>query len=153
MVYFKKIPVQIRNDVYEAGFDEFRQDCYIVLTNAVKGVDINKIKNPCTYSLYVQYSQWLHNFITRDIVRDYCHNYSIRYMDYFTEDEHGDIITWEPAVTNDKHSNIWDLVKTLPDKWQDKCIKAAWHMPRGGRASNKWPKEITDLFKDFYTEY
>ena len=46
MVYYKKISDYIRRDLYEFGFEEFCQDCYIVLVNAANGVKVEKVKNP-----------------------------------------------------------------------------------------------------------
>ena len=154
MVYYKKISEYIRHDLYEFGFEEFRQDCYIVLAKAANGVDIDKVTSPSTYSFYVQYSQWLHNFIKRDIVRDYTHRYAIRYMDYNESQDGESDFEWDSILaTEDIHSNIWELVNSLPGKWRDKCIKAAWSMPRGGRGSNYWPEEVKRLFREEYTKY
>lgn len=145
MKYWKKISEYIRHDLYDNGFEEFRQDCYIVLVNAANGVKIEKIKNPESYSFYIQYSQWLHNFTTRDIVSDYTHNYAVKYMDYSDSDFEWDNI----LAVEDNHSNIWEVVNSLPEKWREKCIKAAWSLPRGGRRSNYYPEEVKRLFMDF----
>lgn len=154
MNYWKKISEYIRHDLYDNGFDEFCQDCYIVLVNAANGVKVEKIKNPETYSFYAQYSQWLHNFTTRDIVRDYVHNYSIKYMEYSGGLDGDSTFEWDSILaTEDNLSNIWELVDSLPEKWRDKCIKAAWGLPRGGRNSNYWPEEVKRLFMEEYTEY
>lgn len=154
MVYYKKISVYIRHDLYDDGFDEFRQDCYIVLVNAANGVKVEKVKNPETYTFYTQYSQWLHNFTTRNIVRDYTHRYAVRYMDYNEGSDGESNFEWDSLLAvEDNHSNIWELVNSLPEKWRDKCIKAAWSLPRGGRRSNYWPEEVKRLFMEEYTRY
>lgn len=156
MKYWKKISEYIRYDLYDDGFQEFRQDCYIVLVNAANGVKVEKVKNPETYSFYAQYSQWLHNFTTRDIVRDYTRRYAVRYMDFDggIDNDIDDDFIWDSILaTEDSHSNIWELVDSLPDKWREKCIKAAWSLPRGGRRSNYWPEEVKRLFMDEYTKY
>lgn len=149
MVYYKKIPLEIRHDVYEFGFDEFRQDCYIVLVNAANSVDINKINNPTSYSFYVQYCGWLHNFTTRDIIRDYCNTFSIKYMDYDGTDDNKEW-GWDAILEyNETHSNLEELVDTLPEKFQERCNKVAHSM----RSGNKWPQWLKDYFMKYYTEY
>lgn len=146
MVYYKKIPENIRRDLYDNGFDEFCQDAYIVLVNAANGVKVEKIKNPETYSFYVQFSQWLHNFTSRGIVRDYIHNYVIRYMDY-NEDDH----SWDSILaTENIHSNIWDLVKTLPPEFQKRAEKIAFGQRTGGA---KWPGWIKEYILKYYSKY
>ena len=154
MAYYKKISMYIRHDLYDNGFEEFRQDCMIVLINAANGVKVEKIKNPKTWSFYIQYSQWLHNFTTRDIIRDYTHRYAIRYMDYNESPEGESEFEWDSILaTEDNHSNTWSLVDTLPEKYKEKAVKIAWHLPRGGANSDKWPEEVKKLFMDFYTKY
>ena len=146
MVYYKKISEHIRRDLYEFGFEEFCQDCYIVLVNAANGVKVEKVKNPETYSFYVQYSQWLHNFISRDIIRDYIHNYAVRYMDY-NEDDH----SWDSILaTENIHSNIWDLVQTLPPEFQKRAEKIAFGQRTGGA---KWPGWIKEYILKYYSKY
>lgn len=154
MKYWKKISEYIRHDLYDDGFEEFRQDCYIVLVNAANGVKIEKIKKPEVYSFYVQYSQWLQNFTTRDIVRDFTHNYAVRYMDYSESQDGERDFEWDNILaTEDSHSNAWDLISTLSDKLQEKAVKTAWSLPRGGKRGTYWPEEVKRLFKDFYTDY
>lgn len=113
MVYFKKIPHKIRFDLYnDEGFEEFTHDCYIVLVNAVNGLDPEKIKNKTTWSFHIQFSQWLHNFTTRNIIRDYCNKFAIHYEDYTTIDDDGDELRWEfPNI--DHHSNLQYLLDLL----------------------------------------
>ena len=146
MVYYKKISEQIRKDLYEFGFEEFCQDCYIVLVNAANGVKVEKVKNPETYSFYVQYSQWLHNFTSRGIVRKYIHNYAIKYMDYEQDDS-----SWDSLLgMNDHHSNLGLLLEKLNDKDRAIAEKIIFSINRG-RA--KLSQEAIDLIKDSYTEY
>ena len=146
MVYYKKISDYIRRDLYEFGFDEFCQDAYIVLVNAANGVKVEKVKNPETYSFYVQYSQWLHNFTSRDIVRKYTHNYAIKYMDY-EQDNH----TWDSLLgVDDNHSNIGLLLEQLNDKDRDIAEKIMFRINRG-RANMS--QEGRELIKNLYTEY
>lgn len=146
MVYYKKISDYIRRDLYEFGFDEFCQDAYIVLVNAANGVKVEKVKNPETYSFYVQYSQWLHNFTSRDIVRKYIHNYTVKYMDY-EQDNH----TWDSLLgVDDNHSNLEILLEQLNDKDRDIAEKIMFHMNRG-RANMS--QEAVNLIKNLYTEY
>ena len=146
MVYYKKISDYIRRDLYEFGFDEFCQDAYIVLVNAANGVKVEKVKNPETYSFYVQYSQWLHNFTSRDIVRKYIHNYTVKYMDY-EQDNH----TWDSLLgVDDNHSNLEILLEQLNDKDRDIAEKIMFHMNRG-RANLS--QEAVSLIKNWYTEY
>ena len=146
MVYYKKIPENIRRDLYDNGFDEFCQDAYIVLVNAANGVKVEKVKNPETYSFYVQFSQWLHNFTTRDIVRNYIHNYTIKYMDYEQDDR-----SWDSLLgMDDHHSNLGLLLQQLNDKDRAIAEKIMFHINRG-RA--KLSQEAIDLIKDSYTEY
>ena len=146
MVYYKKISDYIRRDLYEFGFDEFCQDAYIVLVNAANGVKVEKVKNPETYSFYVQYSQWLHNFTSRDIVRKYIHNYTVKYMDY-EQDNH----TWDSLLgVDDNHSNLEILLEQLNDKDRDIAEKIMFHINRG-RANLS--QDAIDLIKNLYTEY
>ena len=146
MVYYKKISDYIRRDLYEFGFDEFCQDAYIVLVNAANGVKVEKVKNPETYSFYVQYSQWLHNFTSRDIVRNYIHNYTVKYMDY-EQDNH----TWDSFLgVDDNHSNLEILLQQLNDKDRDIAEKIMFHINRG-RANMS--QEAVNLIKNLYTEY
>ena len=146
MVYYKKIPENIRRDLYDNGFAEFCQDAYIVLVNAANGVKVEKVKNPETYSFYVQYSQWLHNFTSRDIVRDYIHNYAVKYMDY-EQDDH----SWDSFLgMNDYHSNLGLLLEQLNDKDRAIAEKIMFRINRG-RANLS--EEAIDLIKNSYTEY
>ena len=146
MVYYKKISEYIRHDLYEFGFEEFRQDCYVVLVNAANGVKVEKVKNPETYSFYVQYSQWLHNFTSRDIVRNYTHNYTVKYMDY-EQDNH----TWDSLLgVDDNHSNLEILLEQLNDKDRDIAEKIMFRVNRG-RANMS--QEAVNLIKNLYTEY
>ena len=146
MVYYKKISDYIRRDLYEFGFDEFCQDAYIVLVNAANGVKVEKVKNPETYSFYVQYSQWLHNFTSRDIVRKYIHNYTVKYMDY-EQDNH----TWDSLLgVDDNHSNLEILLEQLNDKDRDIAEKIMFRINRG-RANLS--QDAIDLIKNLYTEY
>ena len=148
MVYYKKIPENIRRDLYEFGFEEFCQDCYIVLVNAANGVKVEKVKNPETYSFYVQFSQWLHNFTSRDIVRKYIHNYAVKYMDYEEDDHHS---SWDSLLgMDDHHSNIWDLVQTLPPEFQERAEKVAFGQRTGGA---KWPGWIKEYILKYYTNF
>jgi len=131
MKYWKKISEYIRHDLYDNGFDEFCQDCYLVLVNAANGVKIEKIKNPETYSFYVQYSQYLHNFTTRDIVRNYTHNYAVRYMDYNENQDGESNFAWDSILaTEDVHSNLLELVKTLPPEFQESRKNSLWSKDR-----------------------
>ena len=146
MVYYKKISDYIRRDLYEFGFEEFSQDAYIVLVNAANGVKVEKVKNPETYSFYVQYSQWLHNFTSRDIVRNYIHNYTVKYMDY-EQDNH----TWDSLLgVDDNHSNLEILLEQLNDKDRDIAEKIMFRVNRG-RANMS--QEAVNLIKNLYTEY
>ena len=149
MVYYKKMPLVIKHDIYEFGFDEFRQDCYIVLVSAASSVNPNKIKNPETYSFYMQYSQYLHNFTKRNIVRDYCHNWAVHYMEYDGEEQ--DSWTWDSFLgEEDYHSNLGLLLQQLNDKDRDRAIKI---MYRKNIGSGKLSDEAVDLIKNWYTEY
>ena len=146
MVYYKKISDYIRRDLYEFGFDEFCQDYMVVLINAANGVKVEKVKNPETYSFYVQYSQWLHNFTSRDIVRKYIHNYTVKYMDY-EQDNH----TWDSLLgVDDNHSNLEILLEQLNDKDRDIAEKIMFRINRG-RANLS--QDAIDLIKNLYTEY
>lgn len=151
MKYWKKISEFIRHDLYDNGFDEFCQDCYVVLVNAANGIKVEKIKNPETYSFYVQYSQWLHNFTTRDIVRDYTHNYAVKYMDYNESQDGESEFEWDNILaTEDSHSNLLELVKTLPPEFQDRAEKIAFGQRTGGA---KWPAWIKEYILQYYSKY
>lgn len=151
MVYYKKISESIRKDLYEFGFDEFCQDCYIVLVNAANGVKVEKVKNPETYSFYVQYSQWLHNFTSRDIMRDYIHNYAVRYMNYNKSRDGESNFEWDSILeTDESHSNMWDLIKTLPPEFQKRAEKIAFGQRTGGA---KWPGWIKEYILKYYSNY
>ena len=151
MKYWKKISEYIRHDLYDNGFDEFCQDCYLVLVNAANGVKVEKIKNPETYSFYVQYSQWLHNFTTRDIVRNYTQNYAVRYMDYNESQDGESEFEWDSFLaTEDVHSNLLELVKTLPPEFQERAEKIAFGQRTGGA---KWPAWIKEYILQYYSRY
>ena len=151
MVYYKKISENIRRDLYEFGFEEFCQDAYIVLVNAANGVKVEKVKNPETYSFYMQYSQWLHNFTSRDIVRDYCHNYAVRYMAYNKGQDGESNFEWDSILeTEESHSNMWDLIKTLPPEFQKRAEKIAFGQRTGGA---KWPGWIKEYILKYYSSY
>lgn len=148
MVYYKKISESIRKDLYEFGFDEFCQDCMVVLINAANGVKVEKVKNPETYSFYVQYSQWLHNFTSRDIVRKYIRNYAIKYMDYEQDDHHSSLDSLLGMY--DHHNNLGLLLEQLKDKDRDIAERIMFRINRG-RANLS--KEAVDLIRNEYTEY
>ena len=151
MVYYKKISEYIRRDLYEFGFEEFCQDAYIVLVNAANGVKVEKVKNPETYSFYVQYSQWLHNFTSRDIVGKYIHNYAVKYMDYNKGQDGESNFEWDSILeTEESHSNMWDLIKTLPPEFQKRAEKVAFGQRTGGA---KWPREIKEYILKYYSSY
>ena len=146
MVYYKKIPENIRHSLYEFGFDEWLQDVYIVYDRAMNGVKLDKVKNPESYSLYIQLSQWLHNFTSRDIVRKYIHNYTVKYMDY-EQDDH----SWDSLLgVDDNHSNLGLLLEQLNDKDRDIAEKIMFRINRG-RANMS--QEAVNLIKNLYTEY
>lgn len=151
MKYWKKISEYIRHDLYDNGFDEFCQDCYLVLVNAANGVKVEKIKNPETYSFYVQYSQWLQNFTTRDIIRDYTHNYAVKYMDYNESQDGESEFEWDSFLaTEDTHSNLLELVKTLPPEFQERAEKVAFGQRTGGA---KWPAWVKEYILQYYSNY
>lgn len=150
MIYWKKMPLVIKHDIYEYGFDEYMQDVYIIYDSAMNGVKPEKIKNPESYSLYIQLSQYLHNFTKRNIVRDYCHNWAVHYMDYEgqnDEDEH----SWDSFLgMEDHHSNLGLLLEQLNDKDRDRAIKI---MYRKNIGSGKLSEEAINLIKNWYSEY
>ena len=151
MVYYKKVSVYIRHDLYDNGFDEWMQDVYIVYNNAMNGVKLDKIKNPESYSLYIQLSQYLQNFTTRDIIRDYIHNYSIKYMDYNESQDGESEFEWDSFLaTEDIHSNLLELVKTLPPEFQERAEKIAFGQRTGGA---KWPAWIKEYILQYYSRY
>lgn len=151
MKYFKKIPANIRHELYEDGFEEFSQDCYLVLVKAADGVKVEKIKNPESYSFYIQYSQWLQNYTTRDIVREYIHNYTVRYMDYNESQDGESDFEWDCFLAReDSHSNIWELVDMLEPKDRERAIKIAFGMQAGGKPLKK---EVREFLKKYYSEY
>ena len=151
MKYWKKISEYIRHDLYDNGFEEFCQDCYLVLVNAANGVKVEKIKNPETYSFYVQYSQWLHNFTTRDIVRNYTQNYAVKYMDYNESQDGESEFEWDSFLaTEDIHTNLLELVKTLPPEFQERAEKIAFGQRTGGA---KWPAWVKEYILQYYSRY
>jgi hypothetical protein len=151
MVYYKKVSVYIRHDLYDNGFDEWMQDVYIVYNNAMNGVKLDKIKNPESYSLYIQLSQYLHNFTTRDIVRDYTHNYTVKYMDYNESQDGESEFEWDSFLaTEDIHSNLLELVKTLPPEFQERAEKIAFGQRTGGA---KWPTWVKEYILQYYSRY
>ena len=70
MKYFQKLPEEIRKQVYDDYFDDFYVDCYEVLHDAAESLTLPKIKNPETWTFYIQFAHYLQNFTTRDIVRE-----------------------------------------------------------------------------------
>lgn len=69
MIYFKKLPDDVRDYVFE-DFADFKSSCYQVLVNAVEALTLSKIKNPETWTFWQQFSFYLQNYTTRNIVRD-----------------------------------------------------------------------------------
>lgn len=69
MIYYKKIPEDVRNYVFE-DFTDFKSSCYQVLINAVEALTLSKIKNKETWTFWQQFSFYLTNYTTRNIVRD-----------------------------------------------------------------------------------
>ena len=69
MIYFKKLPVDVRDYVFE-DFTDFKSSCYQVLINAVEALTLSKIKNPDTWTFWQQFAFYLQNYTTRNIVRD-----------------------------------------------------------------------------------
>lgn len=149
MKFFKKVPENIRHDLYE-DFQEFRDDCYIILVNAADAVKPEKIKNPDTYSFYIQYSQYLTNFTTRDITRDYINNQTIKYMDYGVDNEEHNWEWGDSFTEEDIHSNIEELLPLLSEKGQSQAFKIMYHIPHGGKGLKKKDREI---FEKYYTKY
>ncbi len=70
MKYFQKLPEEIRKQVYDDNFGDFYVDCYEVLHDAAESLKLSKIKNPETWTFYIQFAHYLQNFTTRDIVRE-----------------------------------------------------------------------------------
>lgn len=70
MKYFQKLPEDIRKQVYDNYFEDFYVDCYEVLHDAAESLVLSKIKNPETWTFYIQFAHYLQNFTTRDIVRE-----------------------------------------------------------------------------------
>lgn len=70
MKYFQKLPEDIRKQVYDDYFEDFYVDCYEVLHDAAESLTLSKIKNPETWTFYIQFAHYLQNFTTRDIVRE-----------------------------------------------------------------------------------
>jgi hypothetical protein len=152
MTYYKKLPAIIKKDVYEYGFEEFRQDCYIVFYNAVEAIKIEKIKNPKTYTCYIQLSQYLHNFTKRNIVRDYCNNYCIHYMDYEGGTNNKEYeSTWDSILAKDyRTSNLKYLLDLLSDKDRDIALKIMYRMPRGGKGLSEEGKSIIRTYYSLF---
>lgn len=69
MIYYKKLPEDVRNYVFE-DFTDFKSSCYQVLINAVDALTLSKIKNSDTWTFWQQFSFYLQNYTTRNIVRD-----------------------------------------------------------------------------------
>ena len=69
MIYFKKLPENVRDYLFE-DFADFKSSCYQVLINAVEALNLSKIKNKETWTFWQQFSFYLHNYTTRQCVRD-----------------------------------------------------------------------------------
>ena len=86
LIYFNKIPANIRNDLFE-DFEEFKDSCYPEVIKAVDSIKLERIKNPSTWSFYIQFSFYLKNYTSRKIVKEYIRNPKVCYIeDFKTED-------------------------------------------------------------------
>lgn len=72
-IYYHKIPANIRNDLFE-NFQEFKDSCYLEVVKAVDALKLERIKNPETWSFYIQFSFYLKNYTGRKIVKEYIRN-------------------------------------------------------------------------------
>lgn len=85
-IYYHKIPENIRNDLFE-DFYEFKDSCYPEVIKAVDSIKLERIKNPSTWSFYIQLSFYLKNYTGRKIVKEYIRNPEVCYIeDFKTED-------------------------------------------------------------------
>lgn len=149
MKYFMKISKYIRDMVYEGGFDEFRQDCYIVMMNAINGLKPEKIKNKDTWSFYIQYSQWLHNFTVRDVVKKFCDNYSVS-LNSTLEDDEGKELEEVSIQWNDNINNLSELLERLDETDREYAERIMHHLPRGGKGLSE---KAVNLLREYYTNY
>ena len=69
MIYFKKLPEDVRDYVFE-DFADFKSSCYPVLIKAVEALNLSKIKNKETWTFWQHFSYYLTNYTTRQCVRD-----------------------------------------------------------------------------------
>lgn len=69
MIYFKKLPEDVRDYLFE-DFKDFKDSCYQILINAVDALTLSKIHNKDTWTFWQQFSFYLQNYTTRQCVRD-----------------------------------------------------------------------------------
>lgn len=69
MVYFKKLPEEVKNYMFE-DFEDFKDSCYPIIVNAIDSIHLDKIKNKDTWTFWQQFSFYLQNYTTRQCVRD-----------------------------------------------------------------------------------
>ena len=82
--FYLKLPEDIRKIEYDS-FDDFYVDCFEVLKEAVDKLKLSKIKNSETWTFYQQFFYYLHNFTTRDIVREtYKRLYNEKPTDFYS---------------------------------------------------------------------
>lgn len=86
-IYYHKIPENIRNDLFE-DFYEFKDSCYPEVVKAVDSIKLERIKNPETWSFYIQLSFYLKNYTGRKIVKEYIRNPAeVCYVEDFETDD------------------------------------------------------------------
>lgn len=107
-IYFHKIPENIRNDLFE-DFYEFKISCYPEVVKAVNALKLEKIKNPDTWSFYIQLSFYLKNYTGRKIVKEYIRNPEVCYVEDF-ETENGKTID---LITPDQMNYYEGFYETL----------------------------------------
>ena len=72
-------------------------------------------------------------------------------MDYNESQDGESEFEWDSFLaTEDVHSNLLELVKTLPPEFQERAEKIAFGQRTGGA---KWPAWIKEYILQYYSRY
>lgn len=144
MKYFQKLPEDIRKQVYDDYFEDFYVDCYEVLYNAAKSLTLSKIKNPETWTFYIQFAHYLQNFTTRDIVRETYKQWAVETsVDEFNS-SYDKASERNPYYISNDHKEYDMLLNNLEDNY-----KVAVEMRLSGKNWEQVRKALGIRCKDF----
>lgn len=107
MIYFKKLPKDVRDYVFE-DFTDFKSSCYQVLINAVDALTLSKIKNKDTWTFWQQFSFYLQNYTTRNIVRDTYKLWNSERQQFISDE-------YNKYIASEDHHEYNMLIKSFTD--------------------------------------